>query len=76
MEIGGHTNGNCDHPYCDRLSQDRAKTVANYLIQKGISIDRVRFKGYGKRKPVASNATLQGRKKNQRVEITILEMKG
>lgn len=76
VEIGGHTNGNCDHPYCDRLSQDRAKTVANYLIQKGIGVDRVRFKGYGKRKPVASNATLQGRKKNQRVEITILEMKG
>ncbi len=76
VEIGGHTNGNCDHPYCDRLSEARAKKVADYLIEHGIQESRLRYKGYGKRKPVASNATLSGRKKNQRVEITILEMKG
>ncbi len=76
VEIGGHTNSNCDHPYCDRLSEARAKRVADYLIEHGISGTRLRYKGYGKRKPVASNATLAGRKKNQRVEITILEMKG
>lgn len=75
VEIGGHTNGNCDHPYCDKLSEARAKRVAEYLIERGISSGRLRFKGYGKRKPVGSNATLAGRKKNQRVEITILEMR-
>lgn len=75
VEIGGHTNGACDHPYCDRLSESRAKSVSDYLIAKGIPMERVRYKGYGKRKPVASNANSQGMRKNQRVEITILEIK-
>lgn len=75
VEIGGHTNGNCDHPYCDRLSEARAKAVADYLIAKGIPGLRVRYKGYGKRKPVATNNNADGRKKNQRVEVTILEIK-
>lgn len=74
VEIGGHTNGNCDHPYCDKLSDARAKAVADYLIAKGIPANRVRHKGYGKRKPVASNNTAEGRRKNQRVEVTILEI--
>ncbi len=76
VEIGGHTNGNCDHPYCDKLSEARAREVASYLINKGIPAHRVRYKGYGKRKPVASNASAVGRRRNQRVEITILEIAG
>lgn len=76
VEIGGHTNGNpgISHQYCDQLSTDRAKSVAQYLVKKGISKDRLFYKGYGKRKPVASNRTREGRLKNQRVEITILKM--
>jgi outer membrane protein OmpA-like peptidoglycan-associated protein len=74
VEIGGHTNGNCDHPYCDQLSEARAKAVSEYLVAKGIPAQRVRHKGYGKRKPVASNSSADGRRKNQRVEITILEI--
>lgn len=74
LEVGGHTNGNCDHPYCDKLSEARAKVVSDYLIGKGIASERVRFKGYGKRKPIASNATPEGRRRNQRVELTILSM--
>jgi len=49
----------------------RAKAVANYLIKKGIKEKRVSFKGYGKRRPIATNATPSGRKKNQRVQIMI-----
>ena len=76
IEIGGHTNGNCDDEYCDSLSEIRAKAVAEYLIQKGIDMKRLEYKGYGKRKPIASNRTAEGRKKNQRVEIKILSMNG
>ena len=74
IEIGGHTNGLPDHQYCDRLSTARAKTVANYLYGKGIPENRIAFKGYGKREPVATNDTIAGRRQNQRVEIKILEI--
>jgi len=74
VEIGGHTNGTPSHEYCDRLSEDRAKVVAEYLVQKGISEERLTYKGYGKRKAIASNLTKEGRKKNQRVEIKILKI--
>lgn len=75
VEIGGHTNGIPPHDYCDRLSTSRAKNVAGYLFEKGISSDQVQFKGYGKRVPIASNDTSAGRLKNQRVELKIISMK-
>lgn len=74
IEIGGHTNNIPSHEYCDRLSSSRAKNVASYLYNKGISEQRIAYKGYGKREPVASNESLAGRKKNQRVEIKILSI--
>ena len=74
IEIGGHTNGTPSHHYCDELSTNRAKAVAHYLIKKGISAEKLKFKGYGKRKSIASNLTPEGRKKNQRVEIKILKI--
>ena len=76
IEIGGHTNSYPPDEYCDRLSEARAKAVSDYLAQKGIPRSRLKFKGYGKRKPIASNDTKAGRNKNQRVEIKILEIKG
>ncbi len=72
VEIGGHTNNQPSPKYCDWLSTGRAKAVADYLKTKGIASNRVLFKGYGKRKPKYSNATKNGRQKNQRVEIKIL----
>ncbi len=75
VEIGGHTNNIPSDEYCDRLSTERAKHVAEYLIKRGIDKNRISFKGYGKRKPVASNSTAAGRKKNQRVEMKILSIK-
>lgn len=74
VEIGGHTNNIPPHEYCDRLSTARAKSIADYLYNKGIDNDRVAFKGYGKRNPISSNATAAGRAKNQRVEIKILKI--
>jgi len=74
IEIGGHTNGNASHYFADILSKERAKAVAQYLVQKGIPASRLNFRGYGKRKPVANNMTKEGRAKNQRVEIKILKL--
>lgn len=74
IEVGGHTNGLPPDDYCDRLSEARAKAVADYLTAKGISEKQITYKGYGKRKPLADNNTISGRRQNQRVEITILGM--
>ena len=76
IEIGGHTNDIPPDEYCDRLSTSRAKTVANFLYAKGILPERIAFKGYGKRNPIASNESAKGRKRNQRVEIKILRLEG
>jgi len=58
--------------YCDLLSTARAKSVADYLVAKGIPATQVTYKGYGKRAPLVSNDTARGRKRNQRVEIKVL----
>ncbi len=75
VEIGGHTNDIPAHDYCDALSTARAKSVVDYLINKGIPVDQLTYKGYGKRKKLVSNRTAAGRKKNQRVEIKVLKVK-
>ena len=74
IEIGGHTNGIPPHEYCDRLSSERARNVASFTISKGIDRQRVEHKGYGKRKPVASDDTRAGQERNQRVEIKITQI--
>lgn len=76
IEVGGHTNGLCTEVYCDKLSEQRARAVAVYLAQRGISWDRLEYKGYGKRQPIASNENAEGRRLNQRVEIKILGFSG
>jgi outer membrane protein OmpA-like peptidoglycan-associated protein len=75
IEIGGHTNGLPANEYCNKLSTARAKNVAEYLYDKGIPKYRIKYKGYGKSQPLASNKTAWGRKQNQRVEIKILKIK-
>jgi outer membrane protein OmpA-like peptidoglycan-associated protein len=57
-----------------RLSLERAKTVTDYLLSKNVrSADRMVIRGHGADKPIADNATEEGRRRNRRVEITILE---
>lgn len=72
VEIGGHTNNLPPADICDQLSLDRAQAVAAYLVKRGISSSRLQTQGYGKRKPIASNESISGRRQNQRVEIKIL----
>ncbi len=74
IRVAGHTNNTPSDEYCDRISTARAKSVAEYIVQKGVAGERVYFRGYGKREPMYSNLTPSGRAKNQRVEIQILEV--
>ncbi|MFZ1677625.1 MAG: OmpA family protein [Saprospiraceae bacterium] len=74
IEIGGHTNSLPDDEYCDRLSTSRAKNIALYLYGRGIPQAQISYKGYGKRQPIATNQTVDGRRKNQRVEIKIINL--
>ncbi len=73
-EIGGHTNTIPSHDYCDKLSTERAKSIATYFYVKGIPKERLSFKGYGKRQPISDSISLEGRRKNQRVEIKIISI--
>ncbi|MEP7194884.1 MAG: OmpA family protein [Saprospiraceae bacterium] len=74
IEIGGHTNAIPPHEYCDKLSSNRAQTVREYILKKGISSDRITSRGYGKRVPISTNDTKAGRILNQRVEIKIISV--
>lgn len=72
IEVGGHTNGWAEADYGLNLSRARAKSVADYLIRKGINRGRIVYKGYGKENPIDTNESAAGRRRNQRVEIKIL----
>lgn len=71
IEIGGHTDNQGSESYNERLSNDRAKAVYDYLINKGIDSKRMTYKGYGMSKPIATNDTEEGRALNRRTEFTI-----
>ncbi len=75
VEIGGHTNSLPTEEYCQWLSTGRAQNVAEYFYSRGIPESQVFFKGYGKKKPIATNGTKAGRSKNQRVEIKVLQIR-
>lgn len=69
VEVQGHTDNKGGEAYNLELSQRRAETVVEYLALFGIDKGRLRPKGYGFSKPLASNDTEEGRAKNRRVEI-------
>ncbi len=71
VEISGHTD-NVGTPADNLiLSNNRAKSVVNYLVSKGIAADRLSYKGYGETKPVADNKTEEGRAMNRRTEMKV-----
>ena len=67
--IDGHTDSTGSKALNDRLSIRRAQTVRNYLQSHGLHANQYQVHGYGASKPVASNATVEGRAQNRRVEI-------
>lgn len=72
IEISGHTDNRGSYKSNQKLSQDRAKAVVDYLVGKGISAGRLQYKGYSYSQPIAPNTTTEGRAKNRRVEFKIL----
>jgi outer membrane protein OmpA-like peptidoglycan-associated protein len=73
IEVSGHTDNIGGDEYNKSLSLRRAKSVVNYLVKNGISSNRLVAKGYGFDKPISTNDTDEGRKKNRRSEITIIK---
>lgn len=73
IEIGGHTDNVGTAANNQKLSMERAVTVMQYLISKGISPTRLEAKGYGLTMPIESNKTEEGRAINRRTEVKILE---
>ena len=69
LTIEGHTDNVGADEYNMTLSQKRAESVKNYLVQKGISTDRLISVGMGETKPIATNNTTLGKSKNRRVEL-------
>ncbi len=68
----GHTCNIGEETYNDKLSLDRANSVRDFLMSRGIDGDRLKVKGYGESMPIADNATKEGRKLNRRVEISVI----
>jgi len=73
VEISGHTDNVGGLEYNDKLSQDRADAVRNYLIKKGIAENRITAVGYGYSRPRADNKTEKGKAQNRRIEISIIQ---
>jgi len=72
IDVYGHTDSTGSDAYNQTLSENRARTVANYLASRGVSSARIRSQGFGETMPIADNATESGRSKNRRVEIKIV----
>ena len=75
VNIAGHTDSRGAEAYNQRLSRDRAYSVANYLSQRGVSSNRINVLAYGESRPVADNNTDYGRQQNRRIQITVKPLK-
>lgn len=73
IEIDGHTDAQGDAAENMQLSEDRAHSVYDYLVGKGIAAERLAYKGYGSTMPVATNETERGMAMNRRTEIKIIQ---
>lgn len=73
--ISGYTDSVGSNAYNQKLSEDRAGSVADYFISKKVKSARLDVVGFGEKNPVANNNTKQGRDLNRRVEITLFPIK-
>ena len=74
VEISAHTDDKGSDAYNIRLSQARAEAVVTYLVQKGITKERLVAKGYGKSQPSVPNDSDENRAKNRRVEFKVMKL--
>ncbi len=73
IKVEGHTDNKGGKEKNQKLSEDRARSVADYLISRGIDKSRLESVGYGDTRPVAPNLTAKGRELNRRVEFIVVE---
>ncbi len=73
VEIVGHTDTSGAASYNQTISEKRAESVANALVEKGVDASRIHARGEGESNPIASNETREGRQLNRRVEVIVPE---
>jgi OmpA-OmpF porin, OOP family len=73
--VQAHTDNTGDAKYNQKVSAARAEAVRKWLVEHGVPSERLTAKGYGPSKPIADNKTAEGRAKNKRVAIVVLEKK-
>jgi outer membrane protein OmpA-like peptidoglycan-associated protein len=71
LEVEGHTDAVGGDEYNQKLSENRARAVRDYLVQQGIADSAIVSRGLGKTQPVATNDTAEGRQANRRVELVL-----
>ncbi len=71
--IEGHTDSDGSNQLNQTLSENRAAAVKNYLIEKGISTERLKSTGFGETKPISTNKTAKGKADNRRVEVSLIK---
>ena len=74
IEICGHTDNVGSAEYNLKLSQARATSTKNYIVEHGIDANRITCKGYGLTQPIAKNTTEQGRALNRRIEAKVVKI--
>ena len=72
VEISGHTDNTGSPEHNQKLSEQRAQSVVNYLLDRGIDLERIKAAGYGEDQAVADNGTEEGRARNRRTELKII----
>jgi outer membrane protein OmpA-like peptidoglycan-associated protein len=72
IEIAGHTDSDGSEAYNQTLSEERAASVLNYLVEHGVSARRLTTVGYGETRPVVPNTSAANKAQNRRIEFTVL----
>ena len=73
LEISGHTSSEGDEAFNQKLSQERADSVKQWLVDNGVPPERIKTRGAGPSEPIADNKTAAGRVKNRRIEFKVLQ---
>jgi OOP family OmpA-OmpF porin len=73
LEISGHTSSEGDPAFNQKLSQERADAVKEWLVARGVPSQRIKTRGAGPDEPIADNKTPAGRTKNRRIEFKVLQ---
>jgi outer membrane protein OmpA-like peptidoglycan-associated protein len=73
IRVEGHTDSDGSESYNKKLSQSRADSVRQFLVDAGVDPSRLESVGYGESEPIDTNRTPEGKANNRRVEFTILQ---